>query len=185
VKKLLALMGLLVLASSAGAAAPSGSPPLFAPARFNTMKSPQSVAIGDLNADGRPDLVAAHGGIDELRHIRAVSVLPQLGRGKFGAARAYPTGKAGDVIGAWSVAIGDLTGDGRTDLATATPGGRSVSVLVNRGGGTFQPSVNYALGPRALGRRDRRSQRGRHGRRGDRESEHGLHPPQPGRRHPW
>jgi FG-GAP repeat len=107
------------------------------------------------------------------------------GRGKFGAARAYPTEKAGDVNGAWSVAIGDLTGDGRTDLATATPGGRSVSVLVNRGGGTFQPSVIYALGPRALGRRDRRSQRGRHGRRGDRESEHGLHPPQPGRRHPW
>jgi hypothetical protein len=88
VKKLLALMGLLVLASSAGAAASSGSPPLFAPARFNTMKSPQSVAIGDLNADGRPDLVAAHGGIDELRHIRAVSVLPQLGpRQIWGGAR--------------------------------------------------------------------------------------------------
>jgi hypothetical protein len=145
VRALLAAAGLLVLVSSVHAASVRPSSPSFAPARYRTTKATESVAIGDLNADGRPDLVAAHGA-EGARDVRAVSVLLNKGHGRFGAARAYPTGRPGDVHGAWSVAIGDLTGDGRADLATANPGGRSVSVLVNRGDGRFQPSVSYAIG---------------------------------------
>jgi FG-GAP-like repeat/PASTA domain len=45
---------------------------------------------------------------------------------------------AGD--GPVSVAVGDLNGDGNQDLATANLYGRSLSVLMNRGDGTFGPT---------------------------------------------
>ncbi|HEX9350722.1 MAG TPA: FG-GAP-like repeat-containing protein [Gaiellaceae bacterium] len=150
-RRLLASAGLLVLVGSVQAAGlPSKSAPSFVPGTYRTAESPQSVAIGDLNGDSRPDLVAAHGFIGgeakKLRYLRAVSVLLNRGNGRFGTARVYPTGKAGDEHGAWSVAIGDLNGDGRADLATANPGGHSVSVLFNLGDGRFQPSIDYAIG---------------------------------------
>ena len=60
--------------------------------------------------------------------------------GRLGPSHAYPTGKAGDELGAWSLAPGDLTGDGRPDAATGNPGAKSVSVLVNEDGrGRFAP----------------------------------------------
>jgi hypothetical protein len=149
VKKVVGLVSLLVLVGSAGAAElTSGSAPSFtAPRDYDTAKAGQSVAIGDLNGDGKLDVVSAHG-TDfpvDLRKLRAVSVLLNRGGGRLGPSHTYPTGKDGDEQGAWSVAIGDLTGDGKADLATANPGGRSVSVLANRGGGVFDAPVNYPI----------------------------------------
>jgi len=62
VRKLLAVATLLVLSSSLGVAALlASSTPSFAPARnYASGGFPQSVAIGDLNGDGKPDLVAAN-----------------------------------------------------------------------------------------------------------------------------
>jgi hypothetical protein len=111
------------------------------------MQLPESIAIGDLNGDARLDLAVAHGSLEHP--VRAVSVLLNGGGGRFGAARAYATGKEGDQRGAWSVAIGDLNGDGAKDLATANPGGRSVSILLNRGDGAFAASVTYPIGRQA------------------------------------
>ena len=148
-KKVVCLVSLLVLVSSAGAAElRSGSTPSFkTPRDYDTAKAGQSLAIGDLNGDGKLDVVSAHG-TDfpvDLRKLRAVSVLLNRGGGRLGPSNTYPTGKAGDEQGAWSVAIGDLTGDSKADLATANLGGRSVSVLVNRGGGVFDAPVNYSI----------------------------------------
>ena len=148
-KLAIALIGLLVAVGSAGAAAPPGSVPSFRTARdFRTSaKAAQSVAIGDLDGDGKADLVAAHGAdfpVD-LRKLRTVSVLLNRGDGRFKPSHPYPTGKEGDELGAWSIAIGDLNGDGKLDVATGNPGAKSVSVLVNSGRGTFEAPVNYAL----------------------------------------
>jgi FG-GAP-like repeat/PASTA domain len=150
VKRVFALIGLVVLSGSAGAAElTGGSAPSFRAARYfdTSAKAAESVAIGDLNGDGKPDVVAAHGADFpvELKPLRTVSVLLNRGDGRFQPSHAYPTGKSGDELGAWSVPIGDLTSDGNADLATANPGGKSVSVLVNSGRGQFQPPVNYSI----------------------------------------
>jgi len=138
-RKVLVLAGLLVLGTSVGVAAPTSSAPSFAHARTYAIRtgSPSSVAIGDLNGDGKPDLVTANWEAD------TVSVLLNRGDGSFGAKREYSTGRHAD-----AVAIGDLNGDVEPDLATANDVANTVSVLLNRGDGSFEAKLDYATGRR-------------------------------------
>ena len=132
-KRILALASLGVFAGSLGAATLS-SAPSFAPARsYVTGRASVSVAIGDLNGDGKPDLATANS------YSKTVSVLQNRGDGSFRARHDYATGRS-----PWSVAIGDLNGDRKPDLATANDG--TVSVLLNRGDGTFQAKLDYPTG---------------------------------------
>src|SRR5205823_4747202 len=59
----------------------------------------------------------------------------------FGPARDYPTGHTP----VW-VAIGDLTGDGKPDLATANAEASTLSVLLNSGDGSFGSKVDSRTG---------------------------------------
>jgi hypothetical protein len=106
------------------------------PLSFNAGTSPSSVAVGDFNSDGIPDLVVGSlGG-------KTVSVLLGNGDGTFQAAVKYT---AGD--GPYSVAAADLNGDGILDLAVVNYLSSDVSVLLGKGDGTFQAAVIY--GPAA------------------------------------
>ncbi len=99
---------------------------------------PRSVAVGDFNGDGKPDLVVANYGDGN------VSVLLGNGDGTFQAAVNYAVGP-----GPSSVAVGDFNGDGKPDLVVANNKSESagtVSVLLGNGDGTFQWAVNYAVG---------------------------------------
>jgi hypothetical protein len=108
---------------------------------------PTALAVGDFNGDGRPDLAVVTPGQG------SVSVLPGDGKGGFGTAASYRAG-AGPV----AVAVGDFNRDGKpdlvvadqgvspTDLATAASPGGGVSVLLNKGSGTFRPAVGYGTG---------------------------------------
>src|SRR5512132_88302 len=116
------------------AASSSASAPSFAATRnYRVGRDPQSVAIGDLNGDRKPDLAVAN------YSDPSVSVLLNRGGGSFRAARDFATG------GGWrdlplAVTIGDLTGDRKPDLAIAnfvTKGG-GVILLTNKGGGRFR-----------------------------------------------
>lgn len=86
-------------------------------------RSTESLAIADLNGDCRPDFAA-------VSEDDVVRVLPNLGDGTFGPADAHPVKG-----GAYSVAAGDLDGDGKVDLAVAYVGFEEVTVLLNRGCG--------------------------------------------------
>ena len=99
----IALLALLVV-GSAGAAGKAGSPGFKAPREFDTSaKGTNSVALGDLNGDGKLDVVAAHGAFDddppELRRLRLVSVLYGRGNGRLGPSHEYEIANTGDTGG--------------------------------------------------------------------------------------
>jgi hypothetical protein len=137
---MLAAVGLFALAARpvagpAPEAMAAPSPLTFDAAKnFAAGSTPFSVAVGDVNGDGKPDLAVANLGDN-------VSVLLGNGDGAFHAAVNYAAGG-----GPASVAIGDVNGDGKPDLAVANYSSHNVSVLLGNGDGTFQTAVNYASG---------------------------------------
>jgi hypothetical protein len=95
-----------------------------------------SVAVGDFNADNKPDLAVAN------QDSNNVSVLRGDGSGGFAAATLVPTGGTT----ATSVAVGDFNADNKPDLAVANQDSSDVSVLLNGTG-----SVSLAPDPLDLG----------------------------------
>jgi hypothetical protein len=95
-----------------------------------------SVAVADVNGDGKPDVVVAE------RDWNVVTVLLGNGDGTFQTRADYGSGGSD----ADSVAIGDVNGDGKPDLVVATLAGGTVCVLLNNGDGTFRPAVGYGSG---------------------------------------
>ncbi len=63
------------------------------------------------------------------------------GDGTFDVASTFTAGSAPA-----AVAVGDLNGDGKADLAVANYGSNTVSILLGNGNGTFQPAVDFAAG---------------------------------------
>ena len=90
-----------------------------AQATYPVGSSPYSVAVGDFNGDGKPDLAVAE-------NNGTVDVLLNQGNGTFAFQVSYPVGSYPS-----SVAVGDFNGDGKPDLAVANQGGNTISVLLN------------------------------------------------------
>ena len=99
------------------------------------------VTIGDLNGDGRADLVTAN--VDS----NGLSVLLGDGNGGFGTATTFATG-----AGPTSVAMADLNGDGNLDVITSNVNSNNVSVLLGNGLGGFGPATSFSTGtnPRSV-----------------------------------
>jgi hypothetical protein len=105
----------------------------FQPARdFPAGDNPRSVALGDFNGDGHPDVVVAN------YLSNNVSLLLGNGDGTFQPPRNFPAGRY-----PYSVAVGDFNGDGFLDLAVANVQSNNLSVLLGNGDGTFQPARNF------------------------------------------
>ena len=90
--------------------------------------SPQSIAVGNFNGDGIPDLVTANSAANN------VTVFLSDGSGGFTPAAGNPF-----LVGVnpYSVVVGDLNGDGNQDIVTANSGDNSVTVLLGDGSGRF------------------------------------------------
>ena len=116
-----------------------------APVSYDLGISAAHAAVGDLNGDGKPDLIATgcifpNGGACE----RAMVVLSGNGDGTFQSVVSY------DLVPQGKIAIvGDLNGDGHADLVFASefadpPRGLGlITVLLGNGDGTFGPAHSY------------------------------------------
>lgn len=94
---------------------------------------PVAIALGDLNGDGRADLIVAN------QDSGTVSVLIGNGDGAFRTAVDFKTvGIPDDVI------VGDFNNDGQPDIVASSVGAHELSVLYGRGDGTFQYHVDFA-----------------------------------------
>ena len=102
------------------------------------LAGPVGIASGLLNADNTPDLaVALHDESGVAIHLNTGAV----SNPRFDNPPDFYD--AGDV-GTSGVVVADFNHDGRADVALSNEGG-SVSVLINKGNGTFKSAVLYPL----------------------------------------
>jgi len=112
------------------------------PSLFATGPEPWNLAVGDLNGDGNPDVVAANDVNDSQGNN--VTILLGNGDGTFKQA----TYLQGGTTSSGSVVLADFNGDGKLDIAATEEPNNIVFIFFGNGDGTFQPktpSATYAM----------------------------------------
>jgi hypothetical protein len=97
-----------------------------------------SVALADVNGDGKPDLLMT----DEEAEVAVA-----LGNGDGTFRSAVPFASGGEVPR--RVTVADLNGDGKADLVVANSGGslrNNIAVLLGNGDGSFQSAISFDPG---------------------------------------
>lgn len=108
---------------------------------YVTGNNPVSIAIGDLNGDDNPDIVAVN------NTANSVSVLLNKGDGTFAAHKDYTVASSSDqATSPRSVAIGDFNGDDKADIAVANSFPANIAVLLGNGDGTLGEPKFYDTG---------------------------------------
>jgi hypothetical protein len=123
---------------------PSKPGTFLPPVTYDVGNDPVAVAVADLNGDGKLDIVTANTILSaDGNGSSSVSVLLQdpANPGRFLPAVNYPTG-----FSPVGVAIGDLNGDGKPDLAVADTTGISILLQNPAASGQFLPLRTIPIG---------------------------------------
>jgi hypothetical protein len=118
----------VLLSDGRGGLKPSAGSP------FRCGDSPFNFAVGDVNADGKPDLaiVNSPSSTSDRRGKDGLTVLLGDGAGGFAMMAGSPlaTGRIPNIA-----AVGDVNGDGIADVAVSSPDGDNVTVFLMGGKG--------------------------------------------------
>ncbi len=104
--------------------------------------TPRSIATGDFNADGRPDLVTAN------QSTNNVSIF--LGNNTNGFPTSPINIRVGDISSSSipkAVLIADFNRDNNPDIATANSNQNNISIIFGDGLGGFSAATNYSVAP--------------------------------------
>ncbi|MFH0989286.1 MAG: FG-GAP-like repeat-containing protein, partial [bacterium] len=101
------------------------TPTFTAKTDFSTGSNPYSVSLGDINGDGKPDLAVANGNSNTVS-VFLNTTSPGALTPTFSTRTDFTTG-----INPTYLSIGDINGDGKSDLIVANLVSNSVSVLLN------------------------------------------------------
>ncbi len=113
-----------------------------------------NIAVGDFDGSNGPDVATA-----DFR-AQSVSIVKNDGTGSFGAPESYPVGELPSLVD--GIVVADFDGRNGPDLAVNQSSfdlaaANGVSVLINKGNGTFAPGVFYPnnlLGAHAIATAD-------------------------------
>jgi len=120
-----------------GAVNPSGNQVWTLPeARYSIGHPVSNVAVGDLNGDGKPDIVAVTADGTNL-----IILLLNTGTGNFVQGATVQAG-----MGASQVALCDFNQDGILDIAVLNTGDATIGIFRGNGDGTFQTMEPYSVG---------------------------------------
>lgn len=93
---------------------------------FGISSATTSIAVADIDMDGKPDIVAGRGGVMSAAILRNTSTVGTINSSSFATLVAIPTHNS-----AQNLAVADIDGDGKPDLVTANNSLNSISILRN------------------------------------------------------
>lgn len=122
--------------SSCGArdAGPDPQRPMFAPANGSPIAigcGPGTLAVGDINKDGKPDLIVG------CEQTRTLTVLSGTGGGAFRVSNSISISEPPG-----NIAVGDVNGDGNLDVAIDSHDSYGVILLLGDGKGSLAIAPN-------------------------------------------